>query len=94
MAKVKSPKTGISSHVSNFKYPPIKLTNITKAAENKIPYFLWRKLPLTSLGELQKAPKQSARPISKCPHLMESKIGTVTAMAIKMALEKLVLFKK
>lgn len=64
-----------------------------RAAEKRMPYFLCRKLPLTSLGELQNAPKQNASPTSKYPSLMPRTIGTVTAMAIRIALEKLVLFK-
>ncbi|WP_231743062.1 hypothetical protein [Winogradskyella endarachnes] len=50
-------------------------------------------LPLTSLGEHQIAPKQSARPISKWSVIMPIIIGVVTAKLTSMALEKLVLLK-
>ncbi|GAA4244290.1 hypothetical protein GCM10022292_22270 [Winogradskyella damuponensis] len=50
-------------------------------------------LPLTSLGEHQKAPKQIAKPISKWLVAIPNIIGVVTAIPIKTAFEKLVLLK-
>ncbi|RLJ62618.1 hypothetical protein CLV86_2227 [Lacinutrix venerupis] len=59
-----------------------------------MPICLCFKLPLTSLGEHQKAPKHKAKPISKRLVIMPRIIGIITARLIKIALLKLVLLKK
>ena len=63
------------------------------AMENKMPIVLCRKLPLTSLGELQKAPKAKAMAISISPNCKPIIIGKDNAIPIIIALEKSVLFK-
>ncbi len=90
---VKIPKIGKSRKFEILRYPPIKLMTTTKTAENRMPICLCFKRPLTSLGEHQNAPKQSARPISNCCVTIPKTIGIVTATPIKTALEKLVLLK-
>lgn len=71
----------------------MKLITTTKSEANRIPTCLCFKLPLTSLGEHQNAPKLRASPISKLFEAMPQIIGAVTATPIKIALEKLVLFR-
>ena len=61
--------------------------------ENKIPIVLCRKLPLISLGELQKAPKARARAISEKSYFNPIITGSVRDMPTKIAFEKLVLLK-
>ena len=65
MANITIPRNGIVSQIENLKYPPIKLAITAKNADIKIPIFLFRKLPDTSLGELKSAPIAKARPTSK-----------------------------
>ena len=88
------PNTGIVSQAEGFKNPPIKLAKTANKADKRIPKFLFRKLPVTSLGELSKAPSAKARPTSKYPTYTPTAIGTMIPKARIIALVKSVLFKK
>ena len=61
--------------------------------ENNIPLRLCLKLPLTSLGELQNAPKARAMAISTKPNFNPITTGNVKAIPTIIAFEKSVLFK-
>src|SRR5699024_359912 len=58
------PKTGVKIQMFCEKKLAIKVIKVIRSAENKIPFRICFVLPLTSLGEHQKAPKPTAKPIS------------------------------
>lgn len=93
MAKKNIPKIGSHNKESKARYPPAKLARTARKVDNNIPKFLCLSLPLTSLGELSKAPSARASPISKNPDLTPKTIGIVIAKPRIKALEKSVLLE-
>lgn len=93
IANIKTPNTGKSNHSERCKYPPIKLTIIARSVASKIPLILLRILPLTSLGEESSAPTVIVTPICKASSFMPIRMGVVSAIPNRIALEKSVLLK-
>jgi len=66
---------------------------IATAVAIKIPFVLYRRLPLTSLGDANNAPTLIVIPICKASSLIPTNMGIVKARPIKIALEKSELLK-